>query len=261
MDRISRAIRRAGNGRPDSNNDAVSVLNFNKENYVPVPKNALIRNKIITGPGSNHPVADYYRLLRTTILRTMASNDWNVIGITGPSAAAGKTLTAANLAISIATIPDYSVLLIDGDMRKNATSKLFGITPQFGLEDVLSGNASLEEAIVCPGISNLGLLLSNFHESASDLLMSRALPRFIRQLKESDEQLITIFDLPPYNMGDDTVAIASHLDAALLVVDAGKTTKEQLQSSTNFLKDVNILGYVLNNAPERECGYQQPGKY
>ena len=88
-----------------------------------------------------------------------------------------------------------------------------------------------------------------------------ALLDMLDQLRETEEGLVTIFDLPPVFVGDDAVALSSKLDGVLVVVDSGRTTKEQLSSTLDLLKDVNVIGCVLNNAPDRECLALQYGYY
>ena len=83
----------------------------------------------------------------------------------------------------------------------------------------------------------------------------------MQSIKEEKNDLIAIFDLPPVFVGDDAVALSAHLDAVLIVVDSGKTTKQQLAHTIGLLSGVNIIGCVLNNAPESDCSAQQDVDY
>ncbi len=263
MDRISKAIRQANKSRTASVNQKNVVGDFDLAhgNRVEVPKSLLESNKIVAGALTG-PEAEYYRMLRTKTLRILSQNNWRVIGVTGPSSSSGKSLTAANLAVAISMTPNYSALLVDADMRKSTVSKMFGLNPDFGLSEFLSWKASLEEVVICPGIDDLGIIV-NTHpmQGGSDLLLSDALSALVEQIKSSDENLVAIFDLPPVFVGDDAVAMCAHLDAALVVVDSGNTEREQLVSCMDMLKDVNILGYVLNGAPDSECHIQATRAY
>jgi len=263
MDRITRAIKQANKTREVVQEDKriVSGLGSAFDNRIEVPKPLLESNKIIAGMLTN-PVSESYRLLRTKILRVMSQNKWRVIGVTGPSSSSGKTLTATNLAVAIAMTPNHSALLIDADMRKVALSRMFGIDPDYGLGEFLSWKASLEEVVVCPGIDDLGVIV-NTHplQGSSDLLMGDALRILIDQVRQNDDNLVAIFDLPPVFVGDDAVALSANLDAVLVVVDSGHTTREQLESCMDLLKDVNIAGYVLNNAPDSDRKAQQEWGY
>ena len=253
MDRLTKAIQTARGTRADDGSRIGIVSGYSTENYMPVPEAQLINHKVVTSPGSSHFAASYYRMIRSNILRVMTANNWKTIGVTGPSTSNAKTLTMANLGLSIASVPDHSVLMVDADFRKNELSKIFGVSPRYGFEDILLGKAAFEEAVVCPGIDRVGLITSHHHDSASDLLMGKSLPDIMDHLRSAEQNVITLLDMPPTFVTDETLTLASHLDAVLLVVESGKTTREQLQASINLLKGVNILGHVLHNAPKEDC--------
>lgn len=263
MDRITKAIELAKRSRSSTEAGKVLLagLDFASLPKTDVPQEVLEQNRVVAGILTN-PVSEYYRLLRTKILRAMDQNGWKVIGVTGPSTASGKTLTAVNLGVAIGMEPNHSCLVIDGDLRKPAVNKLFGITPTLGLNDYLAGKAKLDQVVVRPGLERLGLILNTQQRyGSSDLLMGKVMLDTVAQLKASDESLVTLFDLPPVFVGDDAVAISSFLDAVLVVVDSGKTTKDQLSGTLELLKGVNVLGVVLNNAPDSECLALQYGYY
>ncbi len=253
MDRFTKAIQNARSNRSGDGGLNGVISGYSVENFIPVPDEQLAKHKIVTAPGSTHAVASYYRVIRSNILRAMANNGWRTLGITSPSNTDAKTLTTANLGLSIASVPGYAVIMVDADLRKNELSKIFDISPRFGFDDILKGKAMFEEAIICPGIERVGLIISRQHKSASDLLVGKSLPDVMDHMRSTEQNVVTILDMPPTFVTDETLAIASHLDAVLVVVDSGNTTKEQLQSCTNMLKGINILGYVLNNAPAEDC--------
>lgn len=263
MDRISKAIEMANRKRKDAKagKQFLAGLDLSSIQNADVPQSVLDINKVVASNLIN-PVSEYYRLLRTKTLREMAKSDMKVIGVTGPSSSAGKTLTATNLAVAIAMEPNHSCLLIDADLRKPSVHKLFGLSPQSGLVEFIQGKASLEEAVIRPGIDKLGIITNTESRlGSSDLLMSNPVLDMLNQLREAEDGLVTIFDLPPVFVGDDAVAITGKLDGVLVVVDSGRTTKEQLSTTLELLKDVNVIGCVLNNAPDRECLALQYGYY
>ncbi|MBK8973376.1 MAG: CpsD/CapB family tyrosine-protein kinase [Hahellaceae bacterium] len=263
MDRISKAIELANKKRKDtgSGKRVAGGVDFNNLQVLEVSPSVLEINKVVAGVLTN-PVSEYYRVLRTKVLRLMAQNNWKVIGVTGPNSASGKSLTAANLAIAISMEPNYSALLVDADLRKPAQANLFGVNPPKGLGDLVAGKASLGEVVYSPGIEGLGILFNAQQRlGSSDILMSKPVRDMIEQMKSSGENVVTIFDLPPVFVGDDAIAMASHLDAVLVIVNSGMTTKQQLQSALELLKDSKIAGCVLNNAPDSDCLSQQYGYY
>src|SRR5712671_6229212 len=93
-----------------------------------------------------------FDMLRTQVLQSMDANGWQLLGVTSPTAGCGKTVTACNLALSIARLPERSVLVVDLDMRKPKVANYLGITRDFGLLSVLQGRQNLSEAIIQVGI-------------------------------------------------------------------------------------------------------------
>lgn len=254
MDRLSKAIKLAGKKRDRVESSGLFDRGFDSvlSNRIDVHESVLEENKVVAGVLTN-PVSESYRLLRTKVLRVMAQNNWRVLGITSPTAAAGKTLTAVNLSVAIAMKPNYSALLIDSDMRKVGMYDLFGIDPEFGLEEFLSGRVPLEDVVICPGIDDLGVIFNTRRlHGSSDLLMGNKLMSMIDQVTSNQDDMVAIFDMPPVFVGDDAVALSAHMDAVLVVVNSGQTTHDELQDCLKLLKGVNIIGCVLNNAPEME---------
>ena len=93
-----------------------------------------------------------FDMLRTQVLQSMDNAGWQVLAVTSPTAGCGKTVTACNLALSIARLPERSVLLVDLDMRKPKVADYLGIKRDFGLLSVLQGRQNLSDTIVQVGI-------------------------------------------------------------------------------------------------------------
>src|SRR5450755_4038125 len=100
-----------------------------------------------------------FDMLRTQVLQSMDTGGWQVLAVTSPTAGCGKTVTACNLALSIARLPERSVLLVDLDMRKPKVASYLGIKRDFGLLSVLQGRQNLSDAIVQVGIEREQLLV------------------------------------------------------------------------------------------------------
>src|SRR5438270_10210947 len=100
-----------------------------------------------------------FDMLRTQVLQAMDHSGWQFLGITSPTAGCGKTVTACNLALSIARLPERSVLLVDLDLRKPKVASYLGIKRDFGVVSVLQGRQSLSDAIVRVGIEREQLLV------------------------------------------------------------------------------------------------------
>jgi len=254
MDRISKALEQAKQGvaktRPQKSRteEIVSLepINYTKTKKVSLSSDLLRENRIFTGSDSA-PIVDTYGLLRTRVVKAMRKNNWKTIGVTSPDPSVGKTVTAINLAISIALDHNYSTLLVDTDLRRPGISKSLGLNCECGLNDYLANNKSMEDLLLNPEIEHLVIAPTNrVGSGSSELLSSPRMRRFVEEAKERYPERLVIFDLPPVLVGDDVVALSQHLDALLIVVEDGKTQTKDLSRATDLLRDVNILGVVLN---------------
>lgn len=216
---------------------------------VSLDEDVLRNNKIISGlaPGS---FTDAYNLLRTRILQTFKENDWNTLGITSPGASAGKTLTAINLAISIAREVDYTVLLVDANLRQPWMIEQFGLEHRKGLSEYLTEDIPLSELLFRPGDVERLVVLPGGRPlvNSAEMLNSPRMSSLADEMKTRYQSRIIIYDLPPVLTSSDTLAFAPHLDAALLVVEEGITQKDELKQTVDLLSVTNIVGAILNKA-------------
>lgn len=196
--------------------------------------------------------SDAYSLLRTRILQTFKEHAWNTLAVTSPGADSGKTLTAINLAISIAREVDYTVLLVDANLGAPWLMENFGLSGLHGLSDHLADDVPIAELLVRPeGIDHLAILpggrpLSN----SAEMLNSPKMGKLVEEMKSRYHSRIIIFDLPPVLGTSDTLAFAPNVDAALLVVEDGKTEQQALEQTVELLSVTNIIGTVLNKASD-----------
>lgn len=206
-------------------------------------------NRIIAGmaPGS---FPDAYNLLRTRILQVFKENDWNSLGITSPGPGAGSTLTAINLAISMAREVDYTVLLVDANLRQPALLAQLGLEPRPGLSDYLSSDTSLADLLFRPGLVDHLVILPGGQPLANsaEMLNSPRMGRLAEEMKSRYPSRVVIYDLPPVLSASDTLAFAPNIDAALLVVEDGVTQKQELEQAVELLSVTNIVGTVLNKS-------------
>jgi capsular exopolysaccharide synthesis family protein len=177
-------------------------------------------------------------------------NDWNVLGVTSPSHGEGKTLTAVNLAVSLAMDTAQTVLLVDTNLRSPSVHEVFGLNDYPGLADYLLDNQSLEDLLVHPGIGRFVLLPGGRPVSNStEILTSPKMLALVEELKHRYPARVVIFDLPPLLHTADVIAFSPYTDALLLVVEEGRTTAEEVQRALSLVKNSRpVLGTVLNKA-------------
>jgi len=259
MERIKQALEKArlerenqqDNSTPGQTTSApvVDAHGHDLTQTVSLDEAVLREHRIVTGlpPGA---FTDAYNLLRTRILQTFKEHNWNTLAITSPGASAGKTLTALNLAISIAREVDYTVLLVDANLRQPWMLEQLGIAHRKGLSDYLTGDAPISELLFkMTGIERLVIMpggrpLSN----SAEMLNSPKMIKLSEEMKSRYHSRIIIYDLPPVLTSSDTLAFAPYVDAALLVVEDGKTQKQELEQAVELLSVTNIIGTVLNKA-------------
>ncbi len=223
---------------------------ISKINHVQTDESILRENKVLTAI-DDESIIDTYRLLRTRVQTRMRQNNWKTIGITSAGKNDGKTLTAINLGISIAMKQNVTVVVVDADLRNPSIHNVFGFKPQAGIGDYLTSDISIDDILVNPGIDRLAIVPGNNRtQASSELLSSPKMARLVKELRTRFPTRIVIFDLPPVLVGDDVVAFAPNLDAALLVVEEGSTESDKLKKSIELLENVEIIGTVLNKSKD-----------
>jgi len=219
---------------------------------ITLDEDVLKQNRIIAGmaPGS---FTESYNLLRTQILQRFRENNWNVLAITSPGTGAGKTLTAINLAISIAREVDYTVLLVDANLRNPWMLEHFGVPPQKGLSDYLAGDVSISDLLIQSGrLEHLVILPGGSPlENSAEMLNSPRMTELVNDMKSRYHSRIIIFDLPPVLTSAEALAFSPYVDAALLVVEEGVTPKADVEAAVDMLSATNIVGTVLNKGDTR----------
>ena len=214
-----------------------------------VAKNLMQERRIVSGSDQD-AFTDAYKILRTQVLQRLREKNWNSLAITSPGINEGKTLTAINLAISLAMEISYTVLLVDADLRHPSVHSYFGIDAEFGLSDYFLTNKPLSELLVhpreIPGFVILpgGKPMGN----SAEMLSSPKMVRLVEELKSRYPSRIILFDLPPLLSAADTLAFSPYVDAALLVIEDGKTQAEDAKRAIDLLQGTNVIGTVLNKS-------------
>ena len=210
---------------------------------------AMAENRLLPGV-DDRKAATAYKMLRTRVQKRMRVNDWKSILVTGAGPNEGKTITAANLAISIAKDINQSAILVDLDLRRPSLSEYFGMTAGAGLGEFLSGDAEIEDIVYAPeGLERL-ILIPNQQpiENSSDLISSPRMHELIAWTREQDDTTLTIFDMPPVLATDDVLAFVDYVDSVLMVVSQGITDRRALEKTIELLGDAELLGVVLNRS-------------
>jgi capsular exopolysaccharide synthesis family protein len=251
------------NNLPTSNTANLPVdsehISYSQTRIQSTQRKHLQENRIISGfkPGE---WVESYKMLRTRCLQIMDVMNWNTLAITSPGKNTGNSLTAANLAISISMELNRSVLLVDANFQNSSICKLFGIEAETGLSDYLLQDIPINEMLINPGMDRLVILPAGKEMvNSTEMLRSPKMIRLVDELKNRYPTRIIIFDMPPLLSQADALGFSPYVDCVLLVIDEGHTKTDELKQAATLLKDLNVLGTVLNKAGDNKIKYQKAG--
>jgi protein-tyrosine kinase len=235
--------------------DELASIVYSRSQVVGLDPEHLEHNRIVA-QNKNDTTSWVFDSLRTQVLQQMEERHWRTMAIISPTAAAGKSVVAINLAISIAQQPQKTAMLVDFDLRKPSVAQYLGIKQQKSINDYLAGDAELAEIIVNPGIPHLTVILTNKPvNKSSETLSSKGMQRLIVELKERYDSRIVIFDLPPILNVDDALVVLPQVDCVLLVLGDGLHTESEISNTMRLLGKSNILGVVINRAEAEPSTY------
>ena len=228
----------------------IGDINYTKTRVI-TPNAAVLReNRVINSPGGD-PVVDAYKVLCIQVLQRLRGLGGNALAVVSPGEHEGKTLTAINLAISLAKEVDQTVLLVDANLREPAVHRYLGIRPEGGLRDYLIDSVPLDRILINPGINRLVVLPGGRPlQNSTEMLGSTKMEALVHELKSRYPSRVVLFDLPPVLSVADAMAFSPYVDAALLVVQENKTGRAEMRRAMELLKSVEVLGTVLNGAAE-----------
>jgi capsular exopolysaccharide synthesis family protein len=200
-------------------------------------------------------VVEAYRMLRTSVLLSAAGNPPKTILFTSGQPGEGKTTTSINTAISLAQLGS-SVLLIDADLRRPTVHKVFKLNPAHGLSTFLSRQVEIDTLVHKLWVPNLYVLpCGPIPPNPAELISSERMKDALRALSEKFDHIL--IDSPPLINVTDPVILSTLVDGVILVIQAGRSTRDVLRRARQELNSVGakIFGVVLNNLDVRREGY------
>lgn len=211
----------------------------------------------ILAPGAAGPEGGPYKMLRTQVTRRLRELNANTLAVLSAAEGDGKTLTAINLAIAIAADLGHTALLVDLDLRNPSIHRRLGFEPEVGIEECLvQGRPVFHAMVKIAGYERLTVLPARARlEQSSELIAGQRMEALMQELRTRYHDRILIFDLPPVLLADDALAFSRHVQAGLFVVAEGKTAREGVTRSLSLLKDLPMVGTVLNRSEESVDAY------
>ena len=217
----------------------------------------------LTPDAGRSKIAEEYRLIKRPLLTNAFGHGGNppvprgnLIMVTSSVPGEGKSFTAINLAISMATELESTVLLVDADVAKSSVIRYLGLEADRGLLDVLRDpSVQLADVLIKTDIAKLTVLPSGRgFAHATELLASNAMKVFVDDISTRYQDRIIIFDCPPLLATSEASVLATYMGQIVFVVEAESTPQEAVKDALAHLVDCDNVGIVLNKAPTRAAG-------
>ncbi|HKJ66871.1 MAG TPA: XrtA-associated tyrosine autokinase [bacterium] len=256
MSRIEKAIEKAtqiresaGGQGPQLNRSAAAKMPVLSQQLATEPL-TVRESSLVCALPDYHPVAEEYKKLKSQILlMTKGKRFLNTLMVTSSLSEEGKSVTALNLAVTMARDYDHSVLLVDADLRRPAVHKYLNFDPGYGLLQCLRDGAPLEGALVKTGLGKLVVLpAGGVAEDPVELLASDQMKSLVVEMKHRYPERYIIIDTPPTLLFAEAQALSSVADGVLFVVREGVAKIAQIRQALAALQGANLLGVIYNDA-------------
>lgn len=223
--------------------------------------------RLVTLVDGASPSAEAYRGLSASVRFLLAANQTSgltsgtgaaggqVVLITSPDAGDGKTSTAANLSVAAARA-GLRVVLVGTDMRRPKLHRRFGMPAGAGLSDVLAAEVPIREALLDVGVEGMWVLPAGTKPpNPAELLASPRMRELLDYLRGGSD--LVVLDAPPVLAVADSLEMARHVDATLVVVRANQSRRRNLQHALERLEGVGaaVSGIVVNDLNAKSAAY------
>lgn len=232
--------------------------------------------RLITNQVQASRTSEEYRILRTNLLFTIGDRTLTFV-VTSPSPGEGKSVTSANLAVSMA-LAGLRVLLIDADLRRPRVHEVFNVKNDLGLTNLLSINnqedddgredgganaltsgQNWRQCVQDTQVPGLRVITSGFlPKNPAEILGSHLMKRWANAFHNAQNIDVVIFDTPPSLPLSDATILAASVDAnVVMVLNAGNTRINAAQRARERFTQIglDIVGVVLNGVTQKEDDY------
>ena len=208
--------------------------------------------KLVVSSSMPEPLREHYRRLGATLHHAQAESGLKTLMITSAVPDEGKTLTATNIALTLSESYQRRVLLIDADLRRPSLDDVFQVPKGFGLNEALTSNPPRKVSLIQVS-HHLSLLTAGAPDpDPMSTLTGERMRQLLAEAAASFEWVI--IDTPPVGILTDAKLLGSMVDAALVVIRAGKTPSALIQRAVDSLGRNRIMGVVLNRVEPVHAG-------
>lgn len=216
-----------------------------------------LKERGFIAPGEDPTItAEEFRIVKRSLLLKAfgkggaVQERGNLILVSSCQPSEGKTFSAINLALSMATEQDLRVLLVDADFAKPDVLKTLGIPESKGLVDVISDpGTDIGECLLKTNIPGLTLLpAGKRHHLTTELLASDRMAKIISEVADRYRDRVIIFDSPPVLANTAASVLGLHVGQCLFVVEAERTSRDQLEEALSLLENCPNISLMLNKS-------------
>lgn len=205
--------------------------------------------------GDNPQPPEIFAPIASSLMLASADGLPRSILVTSAQEGEGKSLTLHALALALAGL-GKSVLVVDGDMRRPVQHRLFRLSPQRGISDVLTGQAHAQDVIVDTNVAGVSLLpCGTLPPNPSELLATAALDSLLTSVRDRYDTVL--IDAPPILGLNDAPLLATKAQSSLLVVEWGRNHHGGLRAAVESLRRSGgaIIGAILTKQQGRAVDY------
>lgn len=210
----------------------------------------------LTPAQSDRRLADDFRNVKLHVLRNAEAatergqKHGNIVLVTSALPGEGKTFTSVNLALSIASQVDQSVLLVDADVLRPAAIARLGLEPQTGLTDLLMHpDMPVADVLLRTNIPKFSLLgAGTVMERAAELLGSAAMTELIDDLAQRYPDRLIVIDGPPVLVSTISRSLAPQVGQILMIVEAEASKRAVVLQALAALEGCPNVEVVLNKS-------------
>lgn len=217
---------------------------------------ALTSIGIINPNSARSEIADQYRVIKRPLIKNAMGKgasiiaNGNLIMVTSALPGEGKSFTSINLAMSIATELDNTVMLVDADVARPSVMRMLGLPDGPGLLDlVLDDKLDMSSVLLKTNVEKLTILPSGTpHPRATELLASDAMVTLLEDMAARYPDRIIIFDSPPLLITTESRVLATHMGQIVVVVHSGKTLQSEVKQALATIEACPVKLLLLNRA-------------
>lgn len=199
----------------------------------------------ISALDSNSPQTRYYDMLRNHLMDGLGEGASQSIGVTSPTSGCGVTVTAVNLAFSLARLQAKNVLLVDANRRGKGVWSMLRLPAAVESGAGLSAGGTLARV----DVDEISLHVLDARRSltvAGDSADTHRRSSLIKKASADLGPVVVVVDLPPMLVDDDVIPMLSEIDTALLVLAVGQSNVADLEACKTYFASKMPVQVVLN---------------